>query len=73
MTSFKKGQVKVWGSTFVKLKKTNFLLFLRKGSASSLLSGDADDGCYWKSRLLSAGFHTGAHHRRRVAEGGLHL
>jgi hypothetical protein len=26
-----------------------------------------------KSRLLSAGFRTGAHHRRRVAEGGLHL
>jgi hypothetical protein len=26
-----------------------------------------------KSRLLSAGFRTGARHRRRVAEGGLHL
>jgi hypothetical protein len=26
-----------------------------------------------KSRLLSAGFCTGARHRRRVAEGGLHL
>jgi hypothetical protein len=26
-----------------------------------------------KSRLLSAGFHTGARRRHRVAEGGLHL
>jgi hypothetical protein len=26
-----------------------------------------------KSRLLSAGFYTGAHRRRRVAEGGLHI
>jgi hypothetical protein len=39
----------------------------------SLLSGDADDGCQGKSRLLSAGFCTRACHRRRVAEGGLHL
>jgi hypothetical protein len=46
--------------------------FLYAGSPS-LLSGDADDGCQWKSRLLSVGFHTGAHRRRRDAEGGLHL
>jgi hypothetical protein len=26
-----------------------------------------------KSRLLSAGFYTGAHHRCRVAEEGFHL
>jgi hypothetical protein len=39
---------------------------------SSLLSGDANDGYQGKSRLLSAGFHTGAHRRHRVAEGGLH-
>jgi hypothetical protein len=26
-----------------------------------------------KSKLLSAGLRIGAHHRRRVAEGGLHL
>jgi hypothetical protein len=38
----------------------------------SLLSGDADDECQWKSRLLSARFRTGAHHKRRVVE-GLHL
>jgi hypothetical protein len=31
MTLRRKGQVKAWGSTFVKLKKTNFLLFLSKG------------------------------------------
>jgi hypothetical protein len=37
---------------------------------SSLLSGDADDGCQWKSRLLSAGFCTVAHRRHRVIEGG---
>jgi hypothetical protein len=42
-------------------------------ASSSLLSGDADDGCQGKSRLLSAGFRTGARHRHRVAEGGLHL
>jgi hypothetical protein len=32
-----------------------------------------DEMIQWKSRLLSVGFHTGAHHRRRVAKGGLHL
>jgi hypothetical protein len=47
--------------------------FLCAFSPSSLLFGDADDGCQWKSRLLSAGFRTGAHHRCRIAEGGLHL
>jgi hypothetical protein len=47
--------------------------FLCAGSSSSLLSDDADDGCQWKSRLLSAGFRTEPHHRRKVAEGGLHL
>jgi hypothetical protein len=26
-----------------------------------------------KSKLLSAGFHTEAHRRHRIAEGGLHL
>jgi hypothetical protein len=31
MMSFKKGQVEALGSTFVKLKKTKFLLFLSKG------------------------------------------
>jgi hypothetical protein len=31
MTLKRKGQVKACGSTFVKLKKTNFLLFLSKG------------------------------------------
>jgi hypothetical protein len=31
MTLRRKDQVKAWGSTFVKLKKTNFLLFLSKG------------------------------------------
>jgi hypothetical protein len=46
--------------------------FLCAGSPS-LLSGDADDGYRWKYRLLSAGFHTRAYCRRRVAEGGLHL
>jgi hypothetical protein len=46
--------------------------FLCAGS-HSLLSGDADDGCQWKSKLLSAGIHTGARRRRRVVEGGLHL
>jgi hypothetical protein len=30
--------------------------FLCAVSSSSLLSGDADDGCQWKSRLLSVGF-----------------
>jgi hypothetical protein len=38
-----------------------------------LLYGNADDGCQWKSRLLSAGSCTGARRRRRVTEGGLHL
>jgi hypothetical protein len=42
-------------------------------ACSSLLSSDADDGCQGKSRLLCAGFHTEAHRRHRVAEGGLHL
>jgi hypothetical protein len=37
--------------------------FLCAGSPS-LPSGNADDGCQWKSRLLSAGFRTGARHRR---------
>jgi hypothetical protein len=46
--------------------------FLCAGSLS-LLSGNADDGCQWKSRLLSARFRTVARHRREVAEGGLHL
>jgi hypothetical protein len=32
-----------------------------------------DEMIQWKSRLLSAGFCTGARHRRRVAKGGLHL
>jgi hypothetical protein len=41
-------------------------------AGSSLLFGDTDDGCQGKSRLLSAGFRTGAHHRRRVVEGALH-
>jgi hypothetical protein len=30
MTLRRKDQVKAWASTFVKLKKTNFLLFLSK-------------------------------------------
>jgi hypothetical protein len=42
-------------------------------AGSSLLSSDADDGCQGMSRLISAGFCTGAHRRRRVAEGGLNL
>jgi hypothetical protein len=42
-------------------------------SSLSLLSGNADDGCQWKSMLLNAGFHTGARDRRRVAKGGIHL
>jgi hypothetical protein len=42
-------------------------------AGSSLLFGDADDGCQGKSMLLSAGFHTGAYRKRRIAEGGLHL
>jgi hypothetical protein len=41
--------------------------FLCAGSLS-LLSGDVDDDCQWKFRLLSAGFRTGARRRRRVAE-----
>jgi hypothetical protein len=47
--------------------------FLCAGSSSSLLSDDADNGCQWKSRLISVGSHTGARHRCRVAKGGLHL
>jgi hypothetical protein len=47
--------------------------FLCASSSSSLLFGDADDGCQWKSSLLSDGFRTGARRRRRVAEGGLHI
>jgi hypothetical protein len=46
--------------------------FLCAGSPS-LLSGDVDDSCQWKSRLLNAGFCTETHRRRRVAEEGLHL
>jgi hypothetical protein len=34
----------------------------------SLLFNNADDGCQWKFRLLSAGLHTGAHRRRRVVK-----
>jgi hypothetical protein len=47
--------------------------FICAGSSSSLLSGNADDDCQWKSRLLSAGFRIGARHRRRVVKEGLHL
>ena len=36
MTSRRKGQVKAWGSTFVKRKKTNFLPFLSKGKHRSI-------------------------------------
>jgi hypothetical protein len=32
-----------------------------------------DEMIQWKSRLLSAGFRTGARHMHRVAKGGLHL
>jgi hypothetical protein len=35
--------------------------FLCAGFSSSLLSGDADDGCQWKSRLLSTVFRTETH------------
>jgi hypothetical protein len=35
--------------------------------------GNADNRCQWKSRLLSAGFRTGARRRCRVVEGGIHL
>jgi hypothetical protein len=48
-------------------------IFLCASSSSSLLFGDANDGSQWKSRLLSAGFHTEPCHRRRVVEGGVHL
>jgi hypothetical protein len=40
--------------------------FLCVGSSSSLFFGKAADGCQWKSRLLNAGFRTGARHRCRV-------
>jgi hypothetical protein len=46
--------------------------FYVQGSPS-LLSGEADDGYQWKSKLLSARFCIGARRRCRVAEGGLHL
>jgi hypothetical protein len=46
--------------------------FLCAGSPSLLFS-DVDDGYQWKSRLLSAIFHTGACRRHEVAEGGHHL
>jgi hypothetical protein len=42
-----------------------FLLFSFPAKPLMAISG--------KSRLLSAGFCTGARRRRRVAEGGLHL
>jgi hypothetical protein len=47
--------------------------FLCAGSFSSLLSVKPLMVVSGKSRLLSAGFCTKPHHRRRVAEGGLHL
>jgi hypothetical protein len=46
--------------------------FLCVGS-HSLLFGDVNDGCQWKSSLLSVGFCTGAHRRHRAVEVGLHL
>jgi hypothetical protein len=47
--------------------------FLCAGSSSSLLPMKPLMAVSGKSRLLCAGFRTGARHRSRVAEGGLHL
>jgi hypothetical protein len=45
--------------------------FLCVGSFASLLPAKPLMAISGKSRLLCAGFRTEAHHRRRVAEGGL--
>jgi hypothetical protein len=47
--------------------------FLYAGSSSSILLVKLLMTVSGMSRLLSARFCTGAHHRHRVAEGGLHL
>jgi hypothetical protein len=47
--------------------------FLCVGSSSSLLPAKLLTTVSGKSRLLCARFRTEAHHRHRVAEGGLHL
>jgi hypothetical protein len=47
--------------------------FLRAGSSSSILLTKPLTTISGKSKLLCAGFCTGACHRRRVAEGGLQL
>jgi hypothetical protein len=47
--------------------------FLCAGTYSSLLPAKPLTAVSGKSRLLCVGFRTEAHHRRRVAEGGLHL
>jgi hypothetical protein len=38
-----------------------------------LLFGDADDGYQWELQVSQNWIRTGAHRRRRVAEGGFHL
>jgi hypothetical protein len=61
----------LWGSTFVKRKKSNFvpkqrfLLLSLPAMPMTAISG--------KSRLLRAGFRTGTRRRRRVAKEGFHL
>jgi hypothetical protein len=47
--------------------------FLYAGSSSSLLLVKPLTIVSGKSRLLCARFHTEAHRRHRVAEGGIHL
>jgi hypothetical protein len=47
--------------------------FLYAASSSSILPVKPLTAVSGKFRLLSAGFRTGAHRWRRVAEGGLHI